>query len=133
MCNVNGEKVCKIADYGLAKRLDEPISGQRGTSGFIAREIREASSDETVAADGSADVFSMGIVLVKFITRSTHSGNFTPKHDGGSSEVLPNTPKASGEILNDLKTAVVAATGGEQFLLGRVWDVMTKTVCDTEC
>ena len=68
---VDGEGRFKLGDFGIARRLDNPATylTQVGTPYYMAPEVFSLHS-----YDGRADIYSLGLVLYRFLNRSRPTG-----------------------------------------------------------
>ncbi|KAA6371428.1 MAG: putative AGC family protein kinase [Streblomastix strix] len=104
----SGCVILKIADFGLVKvkKEDEQstLMSVAGTKPFMAPELQLAPSNELQKADANVDVWSLGILMLRFIT---HSFPFNP-HDPHNirqfmvNRVLIRPPTITDNLLWDL-------------------------------
>ena len=80
----------KISDFGVSKMTNDDgsfsVSGINGTANYMAPELlRQADYNRLDRATNASDVFSLGIVFFKFLTKGMH-----PFLCGGSDFSIPH-------------------------------------------
>ena len=59
----DGNYTIKVADFGIARRVETPSGGTMGTAGYMAPEQVKAKR-----ADARADLFALGVILYEMLT-----------------------------------------------------------------
>jgi len=124
---LNRKGQVRIADFGLAKLLDRPVTGptsmltkvgqQMGTPHYMAPEQIEHPSE----VDHRADIYSLGVVFYEMLTGELPLGRFAPPSQKAQVDVrldnvvlrtLEKEPDRRYQHISEVKTDVEAISAG---------------------